>query len=234
MKYYRAFRQFLTAGVVVSATLIPVMAHAQSVNLGVANDFNVFVFGDQTQSGADVQGRDAVGGNAYFDNGSAGMAIATNRTGSTTDNLIVGGNYTNRYNTVYGNTVVGGNTSWVNPSDTGSLSSGGSVTLTDGSVNGGITYGTTFSGPSYLASEAKKGTTTLPLDFNAANTALTSLSNSLSSYLVNGSTTITSGTINMTGTNSKLNIFTVNASSLVGATGFNINATAGSDRKSVV
>ncbi|PJN51731.1 hypothetical protein PAEVO_48230 [Paenibacillus sp. GM2FR] len=35
-------------------------------NLGIANDFNVFVFGDHTQFSVDSEGRVAVGGNATY------------------------------------------------------------------------------------------------------------------------------------------------------------------------
>lgn len=226
----RAFARLFSIATVAATIAFPLTAaHAQTTNLGAANDFNVFVFGNHTQSGTDTEGRVAVGGNANYDNGSAGMTIASKRGGSTTDNLIVGGNYTNRYNSVNGNTVVSGNTTWLGPTQKGNLASNGAINFTgNGSVTGSVTYGTSISDPSNIASKATQGTTTLPINFSAAQTSLTSLSDSLAAYSSNGVTSVAYGGITMTGTDSTLNVFTLNSSQLTGATGLNINATAGS------
>ncbi|SEP10993.1 choice-of-anchor A family protein [Paenibacillus sp. OV219] len=58
-------------------------------NLGVANDFNVFVFGNHTQSFVDSGGRVAVGGNATYNSYGIGVALTSSQTRA---DLIVGGN----------------------------------------------------------------------------------------------------------------------------------------------
>ncbi|MBP3962488.1 DUF7507 domain-containing protein [Paenibacillus lignilyticus] len=58
-------------------------------NLGVANDFNVFVLGNHTQSFVDSGGRVAVGGNATYNSYGIGNALPTSTTRA---DLIVGGN----------------------------------------------------------------------------------------------------------------------------------------------
>ena len=45
-------------------------------NLGIANDFNIFVFGDHTQSNVDSEGRVAVGGNATYTDYGVGSSVA--------------------------------------------------------------------------------------------------------------------------------------------------------------
>lgn len=47
--------------------VISLLEPAMAVNLGIAQDYNVFVFGDMNQS-SDAEGRVAVGGNATFTN----------------------------------------------------------------------------------------------------------------------------------------------------------------------
>ncbi|SDX70207.1 choice-of-anchor A family protein [Paenibacillus sp. CF384] len=58
-------------------------------NLGVANDFNVFVLGNHTQSFVDSGGRVAVGGNATYNSYGIGNALPSSTTRA---DLIVGGN----------------------------------------------------------------------------------------------------------------------------------------------
>ncbi|NBD22901.1 DUF7507 domain-containing protein [Paenibacillus glycinis] len=58
-------------------------------NLGVANDFNVFVLGNHTQSFVDAGGRVAVGGNATYRSYGIGSALNVSTTRA---DLIVGGN----------------------------------------------------------------------------------------------------------------------------------------------
>ncbi|WP_308638311.1 DUF7507 domain-containing protein [Paenibacillus silvisoli] len=58
-------------------------------NLGVANDFNVFVLGDHAQSFVDAGGRVAVGGNALYNSYGIGSALPVSQTRA---DLIVGGN----------------------------------------------------------------------------------------------------------------------------------------------
>ncbi|SFM28480.1 choice-of-anchor A domain-containing protein, partial [Paenibacillus sp. 1_12] len=58
-------------------------------NFGEANDFNIFLFGNQTQSNVDSEGRVAVGGNASYNNYGIGNTLPVSLTRA---DLIVGGN----------------------------------------------------------------------------------------------------------------------------------------------
>lgn len=74
--------------------------------LGMASDYNVFVFGDMNQS-SDSEGRVAVGGNATLTN--FGIADRLANSNGAKDSLIVGGNLNYNGGQVFGgNAVVGG------------------------------------------------------------------------------------------------------------------------------
>ncbi|HEY1068657.1 MAG TPA: collagen-binding domain-containing protein, partial [Pirellulales bacterium] len=76
--------------------------------LGIATDFNLFVFDDMSHQYTDVGGRIAVGGNATVTGYGVGTAIGNSN--GTRDDFIVGGNLTYSNGQVYsGNVVVGGN-----------------------------------------------------------------------------------------------------------------------------
>lgn len=79
-------------------------AHAVSSPLGVAGDFNTFVFGDFRGS-SDTEGRLAVGGNAYLSGYSVGDKLPAN----SGDVLVVGGDLNFGTGRIYnGNVRVGG------------------------------------------------------------------------------------------------------------------------------
>ncbi|WP_427162513.1 choice-of-anchor A family protein [Aliinostoc sp. HNIBRCY26] len=79
---------------------------AMAVNLGIAQDYNVFVFGNMNQS-SDSEGRVAVGGNATFTN--FGIADRLTNSNGTDTRLVVGGNLTYNNGQIFGgNAVVGG------------------------------------------------------------------------------------------------------------------------------
>ena len=217
------------------AGLVPATGRAGVINLGVANAFNVFSLGDDTQSGTDAQGRVAVGGNANF--GGSGYTVASNRPGGSAVNLVVGGNYSNTYNTVNGSVAVGGNATINGPTINGNLAAAGSVTLSGyGSINGSVTYGTGYTNPNTtVASGAAQGSTTLPVDFGAARTYLTSLSTALANAASTGTATFTGnaatntmGQITLTGTGTTSNVFHIRGADLALAYGLAITAPAGS------
>ena len=81
------------------------MALAIPLSLGPAGDFNIFVFGDDTQGNSDTEGRVAVGGNAYFNNS---WTVGSKESKGTTS-LIVGGNLKNSFTTLNGGILVNGN-----------------------------------------------------------------------------------------------------------------------------
>lgn len=79
---------------------------AQASALGIASDYNVFVFGDMNQS-SDAEGRVAVGGNATFTN--FGIADRLAGSGGSDTRLVVGGDLTYNGGQIFGgNALVGG------------------------------------------------------------------------------------------------------------------------------
>ncbi len=79
---------------------------AIAADLGIAQDYNVFVFGDMNQS-SDSEGRVAVGGNATFTN--FGIADRLSNSNGTDTRLVVGGNLNYNGGQIFGgNAVVGG------------------------------------------------------------------------------------------------------------------------------
>lgn len=76
-------------GIVIGAAVLSMAGAGKAANLGVANDFNVFVLGSDTQTNTDAEGRVAVGGAASFSSYGVGNGL-TNSNGSR-DDLIVGG-----------------------------------------------------------------------------------------------------------------------------------------------
>lgn len=79
---------------------------AMAGNLGIAQNYNVFVFGDMNQS-SDSEGRVAVGGNATLTN--FGIADRLTNSNGTDTRLVVGGDLTYNNGQIFGgNAVVGG------------------------------------------------------------------------------------------------------------------------------
>jgi choice-of-anchor A domain-containing protein len=97
----KAVSSVATFGVVLS---LGTHAHAGS-SLGVANDFNVFIFGDVTQNNTDAEGKVAIGGNANLTNYFAGMNLPNADTPSNA--LIVGKSLTFNGGQVKGNATYG-------------------------------------------------------------------------------------------------------------------------------
>lgn len=89
-----------------TVTLGSLIEPAMAVNLGIAQNYNVFVFGDMNQS-SDSEGRVAVGGNATFTN--FGIADRLANSNGADNRLIVGGDLTYNGGQIFGgNAVVGG------------------------------------------------------------------------------------------------------------------------------
>ena len=169
------------------------LAHAGPAALGPAGDFNIFVFGDDTQGNSDTEGRVAVGGNAFFS--ASGWTIGTQASGSTT-NLIVGGNLSNTYNTVHGNVLVNGNVNWTGPTIQGSLSVNGNATFPNsgGQINGPVNVFGTYSAPNYFpANQSPPTVTPLPFNFASVKASLQGESNYLAGITPNGTTTVNFG-----------------------------------------
>lgn len=92
-----------------AAILLAVSTSSAIASLGLASGYNVFVFGDMSQS-SDAQGKVAVGGNATFTN----FGIADRLSNSTDPHLVVGGNLTYNGGQVFGGNAVYGGTAQVN------------------------------------------------------------------------------------------------------------------------
>lgn len=198
---------------------------AAADSLGVANDYNVFVLGNITKSNVDAQGKVAVGGNANFNNYSVGSSLS-----SSTTNLIVNGNLTKTGGgTLKGNVLVNGNANISNPTITGKLQVNGNTTIPPGgggSVTGGVVHNGSYTAPSYFSHTT--GYTPLPFSFADAASYLTTQSTFWGSLAANGTTTSPYNNLTLTGTNSTLNVFTVDASTLGSANNLKITAPAGS------
>lgn len=98
-------------------------------NFGLANDYNVFVFGNMTLSNTDAEGRVAVGGNATLSNYGIGAGISPLPPANTDPSFVVDGNINvTAGSNASGNTVI-------NPSST-------VINYTMGNPNGLFIVGT--------------------------------------------------------------------------------------------
>ena len=201
-------------------------AQAGFVGLGPAVDFNVFVFGDDTQQNTDSEGRIAVGGNANF--GPSGYTVASSVSAST-DNMIVGGNFSNVNNTVHGGLLVNGNVDWTTPSLTGRLAVNGYANFgnSGGTVAGPVNVVGTYTAPSYFPHNASPPSVTpLPFSFSDVKTYLQGESDYLSTIAPNGTTTISSQQVLLNATGSSgTYVFDVHGSDLAAAAGHGLSIT---------
>lgn len=207
-------------------------AHAGFLNLGPAGDFNVFVFGNNTQTGSDAEGRVAVGGNADFTGGTSwgGFTVASSM-GKNTDNLIVGGNLTTNGHTLKGNAIVGGNMTWKNVTISGNVAVNGDANFLGGGgeIKGTISVAGEYKAPNYYKS-ASKSTTALPFSFSEVQTYLTDQSNYLASLAETGTTVFKYGLIlTATDPNATFVTFNVTGEQMAAAKnyGLTINAPKG-------
>lgn len=83
--------------------LAALSTEASAANLGAANDYGIFVFGNVNTT-SDCQGRVAVGGDATF----TGYSIAEYVTDYTVPSLVVGGDLSYTSGTIYGDSYVAG------------------------------------------------------------------------------------------------------------------------------
>jgi len=214
---------------VLSASLLALAASAApaaAATLGMAGNYNEFIIGDSNRQYTDIQGKVAVGGNLTLNGLSVADLMPTNQT-----NVVVGGNLTAQNGTIRGNTVVGGNVNYTNPTINGNIAAGGSVTFapnSGGSVNGTVTYGTTFTKPGWMNPSASQGTTTVPINFSQEALYLKALSQA--QVKASDPTAIYQWSqLFFNAGSAPLNVFNVTEAMFENATGgFNINAAAGS------
>jgi choice-of-anchor A domain-containing protein len=152
---------------------------ATTYDLGVARDFNAFIFEDMNASTSDVEGRVAVGGDASFYAYGIGDKLPNSH--GTRDDLIVGEDLDFTYGQVFGGNIVYGSTADL--------------------VGVGIPNGT-----------ARQATGVV--NFAAAESALTTMSNVLGAEAPNGSNRFSHSNLILRGIHPELNIFTVTADQL--------------------
>ena len=107
-----------------ATALLAVATVSSTAHAATAADYNLFVLGNMTSQGSDVEGKVAVRGDANLQ----GYSVALNAKGG--DALVVGGTFTggNWGGTVHGNVVAGGKVSTQNWSVEGT-STGGATSL---------------------------------------------------------------------------------------------------------
>lgn len=188
--------------------LIPVLAFVAALSvttfsyadtlLGVAADYNVFVFGDMNV-GSDTQGRVAVGGNFSTTSGYSIGLLST----ATQYSLVTGGNVDFGPGTIFnGGIHSGGNVNLHNYSVQGDVVAKGTIERAGGTVAGTVQAGSSLAGP---------------VDFTAAEIYLKGLSYDLSHGTVNGITTVTAwDAITLSGTNA-VNLFSLSGTDLANA-----------------
>ena len=168
---------FLSASVIISAALVSTSVSAVEIDLGAASKYNAFIKNDFTVSGADTQGRIAVGGNFTVDGGyDIGKKIDGFGMGAG-PSLVVGGNVVKTgqgslsiyeagpHQSPHAGEVVYAGTAYNNNTE---ITSGGSG--------------------SFEAQLIKVTKSQLPVDFDNAFAHLNTLSNNLAATTAHGTT----------------------------------------------
>jgi len=180
------------------------------------------VGGNLTQVNGSISGNAFVGGNANLQ--SVGSV----------QNLVVGGSLNDQSGSIGGNVFVGGAATNLSSGVTiqGSLTLTGANSSLNASSNGGsspsavyVTSSTSVNDPSYWTAARASGapaTPTAPLDVFGSSTDIVNASTSLTA--LSGATTVnsTGGTINVTLSNSGLNVIDLNIANGATITGINI------------
>ncbi|MBR8833487.1 MAG: choice-of-anchor A family protein [Stigonema ocellatum SAG 48.90 = DSM 106950] len=151
-------------------------------------------------------------------------------------NVFTFGDFNEQNTDIEGKLAAGGNINFVGNSIGNKLAAnsgnvlvaGKNLTLTNGQVNNGNAI---YGGNAYISSEGftnGKASRGNPIDFSAAAQELKSLSLDLASLSATGNTKVQYGGISLTGTDSQLNVFNLDSSTLSNANNFQINSNAGS------
>lgn len=215
------------------AGFCPAAMHAS--NLGAAEGFNTFIFGDINQNNIDAQGKIAAGGNVTYSNFMVGTDLSY---GVGTYDLIVGGSLTaTNLNVPPGGVVIGsstGTSTLLDPTIAGGVSTFGNLRLGQyGQIVNGLEVGGTlannYNNTGAVSIYGATGHTPIAtgVDFASAQNALTQ--ESLYWGSLPGSAPVVSyGSITATGTNPTLNVFNLSGTVLASADGLTIYAPSGS------
>lgn len=167
------------------------------LDLGVAKDFNVFVFNDMVSSGSDTRGKLAVGNDAYLNSYAVGDALPPN----SGDVLVVG-----RRLTFWSGRVYNGRALY------GAFIDTGHANLADEGLRK-INSSDPYYPPSTYFTDAKN--------------YLTSLSNTMKNWTPNGTVTLYYNQYFLNGTSNSVNIFNVDGSIFHTLTNFEITVPEG-------
>ncbi len=164
------------------------------------------------------------------------QCAATPLGAATTFNVFILGDATQQNADTQGRLAVGGNATLTNY-DVGltlggpvgaALVVGGNLTYTNGAVHDGdATYGGTLAQTFVAFPQGGTFRQETPLDFAAAGSQLRTLSSYYATLPANGTTTVRNGVITLTGTDPRLDVFSVSGDAVAGASGLAIDAPAG-------
>ncbi|MBC7807679.1 MAG: choice-of-anchor A family protein, partial [Akkermansiaceae bacterium] len=214
---------------------------ASSSNLGVANDYNVFVFesGTLETGGSTIEGRLAVGGLVKTKNYSIGQSVPS-ADAQVPYNIVFGGagntTATTFSGTFYGSLVSSAATTTISVPDVRgnvhvlkSLDLGGNNGW-GGTVQGNAFYGTTFRKDANVTvnGQTQQGRPiALPFSFAQTESNVRNLSTRLKGLATTGTTVAQYGGITLTGAAAGLNVFDVSAASLNNCNSFTVNVPSG-------
>jgi len=200
------------------AASVSISNNVRAGSLGVAGNYNEFIFTTSTRSNVDSQGQVAVGGTATFNNFTVGSNINSGNIYGT-DSLIVGGRLTGSQTVVqgYGNALYGSKDSNTHLYFNGGGS--GSVGTISGFFSNAETYltslattlknevanGTTYRNPYGQMTLTTNGSSQLQV-FNVNGSDLSSINN----LSIHSSSTNDTIVINVSGTNDSMQNFGIN------------------------
>jgi choice-of-anchor A domain-containing protein len=200
-------------------------AHSQAGPLGIAGEYNIFMFDDIEQYGTDVEGRVAAGGDVIY--GAAdttdssgqpvarGFSIASkvqNKEGLA--DLVVGGNLT----------LTNGSVGYLTPGNSGGPDSQKGTILVGGQATFVPVNGSPSVGYDAATFQQNLGKSNLPINFEAEQKYLTGLSSFWGSLAATGTIEKPwNGQLYLSGADPNLNIFNLDSSLLSPDLGFFLN-----------
>ena len=214
----------LLTGLFASVIAMSGLAHSAHAQTSIL-DYNLYVLGDLYQSGADAEGRVAVGGNYNVGTNGFTTGIAKDKETVTGNGLVVGGNaLVNGYSVQVGNVIVGGNATF-NKAETvlgGNLQAGGNVFLAGGLIDNGVVNGGayTYTGTETVAHTT--GSVSVPLNFADNKTYLLSQSATLGGLA--GQSIVAGGDVTLNANGSGLQVFNFTESAFENLTSLNIQS----------
>lgn len=196
-------------------------ASAQAaVNFGGASGYGTFVLQDATFNGGGTTESIAVGRNLTTNN----VGLATNL--SSSDLGVVVGNNLTTTGSIKSSAIVGGNYNGGNVQ--GHLTVNGAANQSTGWVNGGLTWGTSYSGSQWMSNQ--QGTAALPISFSSVAAELDRYSSDMARLVATGSKTFGNDhSLTLSGSSTTLNVFSLSASDFTDISSLKISAPTSSN-----